>query len=218
MELLNLWWRYLPSFLEGLLVTVQLTACGVLLAVVVGALLAAARMSRSRSLRFIATWYIEIVRATPTLVVLLVTYFGLGSIGILFPAFWAAVVGLGMYYAAHFAENFRGGIESVDRGQWEASDALGMSAGLRMRKVILPQSFLPILLPSTNTVAYFIKDTSLVLVIGVADLTTAASQASSDTYRPMDMYVFAGLIYFALYLLISRVLARWELNVQKRRN
>lgn len=218
METLDLWERYFGPFLEGLLVTLQLTVLGLIVAVVVGALLAECRLSNLKILRIVGAVYVDIVRATPTLVVLFLVYYGLGDVGVLIPAFWAGVVGLGLFYAALFAEIFRGGIESVHRGQTEAADALGMSPWLRLRKVTLPQAFVPILLPSTNTVADFIKDTSLVIVIGVADLTSAAAEGSSDTYRPMDMYVLAALMYFALYLLISRVLARWELNVQRRRN
>lgn len=218
MDTLHLWQRYVGPFLQGLLTTVELTALGLVVAVGIGALVAAGRMSRFVLVRGIAVGYVDVMRATPTLIVLFLTYYGLGEIGVLIPAFWAGVFGLGVFYAALFAEIFRGGIESVARGQTEAADALAMGPWLRLRTVILPQAFGAILLPSTNTIADFIKDTSLVVVIGVADLTSAAQSGSSDTYRPMDMYVLAALMYFVLYLVISRLLARWELNVQRSRH
>lgn len=217
MRVLTLWQHYLVPFLQGLGVTLEITGLSLLLAVVFGAVLTACRLSHWRILRLLATVYVDIMRATPVLVILFLVYFGLGQVGIQFSGFWAAVLGLGCFYASLFAEIFRGGVLGVDRGQGEAADALGLSPSLRLRKVTLPQAFMAILLPSTNTVADLIKDTSLVLVIGVADLMAHANQATADTFKPMDMFVYAGLFYFALYLLISRVLARWEYRVQRLR-
>lgn len=218
MTLLDQWKNYLGPFSEGLMVAAQITLFTVLMAMALGAILAACKLSKYRALRLPATIYIALVRATPILVVIFFVYFGLGEMGILLPAFWAGVVGLGSFHAAIFAEIFRGGVQSVDRGQWEASDALGLSPLQRLRKIVLPQAFLPILIPSTNTVADVIKDTSLVFVLGVAELTSAAAQASGETYEPLEMYGLAALFYFALYLLITRVLARWELHVARSRN
>ncbi|AQA02755.1 hypothetical protein BVC93_10265 [Mycobacterium sp. MS1601] len=218
MTLLNQWGNYLGLFWDGLLVAGQLTACSVALAVALGAVLAVCKLSSHPALRVPASCYIVLVRATPLLLIILFAYFGLGEMGILLPAFWAGVVALGAFHGAIFAEIFRGGVQSVDRGQWEASDALGLSAFQRLKKIVLPQAFVPILLPSTNTVADVIKDTSLVFVLGVAELTSAAAEAAGDTYEPLEMYGLAALFYFALYLLISRVLARWELHVARRRN
>ena len=87
-----------------------------------------------------------------------------------------------------------------------------------MRRVILPQAFVAILLPSTNTLSEMLKDSSLVVTIGVADLMSRAYSATSATFEPMDMFVLAGLYYFALYLLVSQALARWEVRVQRRRS
>jgi His/Glu/Gln/Arg/opine family amino acid ABC transporter permease subunit len=213
MGTLDLWRQYLATFLHGLLTTIEITALSLVLAVAAGALIAACRLSRHRVLKAGATVYIDVMRATPTLVVLFLAYFGIGQIGVLIPAFWAAVLGLGLFYAALFAEVFRGGVESVDVGQHEAATALALEPGLTLRRITLPQAFIAILLPSTNIVADLIKDTSLVLIIGLADLAGVAQSASAETFRPMDMYVLAGVLYLGLYLLVSRALVRWERNV-----
>ncbi len=214
--MLALWGRFVVPFLHGLTVTVEITGAALVLAITVGALLAGCRLSRFRTLRLVATLYIEAFRATPVLVLLFIAYYGLGQVGFRLSGYWAATLTLGTFFGSLFAEIFRGGFQGVDLGQHEAAEALAMGRWLRLRKIVLPQAFLAILLPSTNTVANIIKTTSLVVTIGVADLMSQANAAASATFEPMDMYVLAGLMYLAVYLLISRVLGRWELHVQRR--
>lgn len=218
MGVLSLWGQYIGSFLQALAITIELTVLALVVAVLGGGLLAAARTSRVRALRLAAIVYIDLLRAIPVLVLLFVAYYGLGQIGLKLSGIAAATVALGCFYAALFAEIFRGGLQSVDRGQGEAAEALGMGTWFRLRRVILPQAFIAILLPSTNQLSNIIKDTSLVVTIGVADLMSHAYEASSATFQPMDMFVLAGLVYFCLYLLLSRALGRWETIVQRRRS
>lgn len=214
--MLSLWGRYFVPFLHGLAVTVEITGAALVLAVAIGALLTGCKISRFRALRLVSTLYVEAFRATPVLVLLFIAYYGLGQVGFRLSGYWAATLTLGTFFGALFAEIFRGGLQGVEGGQREAAEALAMGRWLRLRKVVLPQAFLAILLPSTNTVANIIKTTSLVVTIGVADLMSQANAASSATFEPMDMYLLAGLMYLALYLLISRALGRWELHVQRR--
>lgn len=214
--MLSLWGRYFLPFLHGLAVTVEITAAALVLAVAIGAALAACKVSRFRVLRLLAVLYVEAFRATPVLVLLFIAYYGLGQVGFRLSGYWAATLTLGVFFGSLFCEIFRGGLQSVDRGQHEAAEALAMTRWVRLRKVVLPQAFLAILLPSTNTIANLIKTTSLVVTIGVADLMSQANAASSTTFEPMDMYLLAGLMYLVLYLLISRALGRWELRVQRR--
>lgn len=214
--MLSLWGQYFVPFLRGLVVTIEITAAGLGIALVLGALLAALRISRNRVLRFLATLYVEAFRATPVLVLLFIAYYGFGQVGLRLSGYWAATLTLGLFYASLFTEIFRGGVRSVDQGQREAAEALGMGRWLRLRKIILPQAFVAILLPSTNEAADIIKDSSLVVTIGVADLMARAYQASAATFEPLDMFLLAGIMYFCLYLIISRVLGRWELSVQRR--
>lgn len=216
--MISLWGHYIGRFFAGLGVTVELTALGLLVAVVVGAVLAGMRSSPRRVLRLPARLYIDVMRSVPVLVLLFIAYYGLGQLGLKLSSFGAGVAALGVFYASLFAEVFRGGFAGVGRDQREAADALGMGRWLRMRRVILPQAFVSILLPSTNVLSDLIKDTSLVVIVGASDLMAVAYRASSVTFEPMDMLVLAGLMYFALYLLLSQALGRWERNVQRRRS
>lgn len=216
MNLFTLWGQNLPSFLSGTVVTVQLTGYSLVLAVAFAFLLALGRLSRWKLLSASAGVYIEVVRAIPVLVLLFVAYYSLGQIGFKLSGFWAAVFTLAAFYATLYAEIFRGGILGVEVGQREAALALGMGQGRIMRRVILPQAFASILPPSINQLSNIIKDTSLVVTVGVADLMYEANQASASTFLPMDMLALAAVLYFAFYILVSRVLARWEVRVVQR--
>lgn len=213
----QLWVQYLPAMLKGVWVTLELTVAALALGLILGALLAFARLSKFRSLNLVATWYTEIVRAIPVLVILFIIYYSLGNF-LRLSGLLSAIVSLGGFYATQYAEIFRGAILGVDRGQTEAASALGMTHRTIMRKVILPQAFFSILPPATNQLSNLIKDTSLVFTIGVTDLMFQAYQAASATFLPLDMLLLAGIIYFVFYIILSKFLARWELNVQRSRS
>lgn len=212
------WVQYLPDYMKGVRVTLELTGASLVVAVVFGFLLALARLSKLRVLDFVATAYVEIVRAVPVLIILFICYYSLAQAGLKLSGPVAAVVGLGGFYATLYGEIFRGAIMGVDRGQKEAAAALGMPGSLTMRKIILPQAFFIILPPATNQLSNLIKDTSLVFTIAVADLMFQANAASANNFLPLDMLLLAGVIYFLFYLILSKLLARWELNVQRRRS
>ena len=218
MNLLHIWWRYLPSFMAGLKVTLEITIATFVIGVIVGAALTACRLSRWRALRVVATIYIDTVRSIPTLVILFLVYYSLGQFGLNFSGMMAAIWGLGFYYASLFAEIFRAGIQSVGQGQREAALALGIKRRTLVMKVLLPQALLYVLAPTTNQVSNIIKDTSLVVTIGVADLMSQAYTAGSQTFLPMDMLVLAGILYLIVYFILTQVLVRWEANVQRRRS
>lgn len=215
--MLQLWIQYLPQMWQGVGLTLELTAAALVLALVFGFILALARLSRFRLLNLLATWYTEIVRAVPVLVILFIVYYSLGNL-LKLSGLVSAIVSLSAFYATQYAEIFRGAILGVDRGQTEAASALGMTQRTIMRKIILPQAFFSILPPSTNQLSNLIKDTSLVFTIGVADLMFQAYQASAATFLPLDMLLLAGVIYFIFYIILSKFLARWELNVQRSRS
>ncbi len=208
----------MPVFLKGVGITLELTAAALGIALILGFLLALARLSTIRPMVAIATTYIEVVRSIPVLVLLFLSYYSLGQVGLKLSGPVAATVSLGAFYATLYAEIFRGGILGVDRGQTEAARALGMGRRMTMVRVILPQAFFSILPNATNQLSNLIKDTSLVFTLGVADLMFQAQAASATTFQPMDMLLLAGMIYFAFYLILSKVLARWEINVQRSRS
>lgn len=201
--------------MQGVGLTLELTALSLLVAVVLGFLLALARLSRWNALQMVALVYTEVIRAIPVLILLFVVYY---AFPVQLSGVTAAIVSLGGFYAALYGEIFRGAIMGVDRGQTEAAMALGMDRTAVMRKVILPQAFFTILPPATNQLSNLIKDTSLVFTIGVTDLMFQAQSASSLTFQPMDMLILAGIIYFIFYLILSKFLTRWEINVQRRRS
>lgn len=215
--MLQAWTQYLPAFLQGVGVTLQLTGVSLVIALVFGFILTLARLSHWKFLDVISTGFIEIVRAVPVLILLFIAYYSLPEIGITLSGFVAAVVTLGAFYSTLYGEIFRGGILAVDRGQREAASALGMSSGTIMRKVILPQAFFSILPPATNQLSNLIKDTSLVFTIGLADLMFQAYNAGGTNFEYFDMFILAGIMYFVFYLILSKLLARWELNVQRNR-
>ena len=215
--MLQQWVQYFPDMMKGVLITLKLTGSSLVVALVFGFILALMRLSTSKTLNLIGTWYIEIVRAVPVLVIIFLAYYNLGNI-LTLSGFTAAVVSLGAFYATQYGEIFRGAILGVDKGQTEAASALGMPSRTIMRKVILPQAFFTILPPSTNQLSNLIKDTSLVFTIGISDLMFQAYSAASNNFLPLDMLLEAGVIYFVFYLVLSKLLARWELNVQRSRS
>lgn len=210
------WVTYLPDFVQGLEVTMGITAGALGIALGLGLLLAWARLAAWRPVQRLAVTYVTVIRAVPVLVLLFIVYYVLGQYGLKLNGFMSGVVTLGLFYGAIYSEIFRGGIQGVDRGQREAALALGMAAPVRFRRVIWPQAFLAILPPGTNQLANLIKDTSLVMTIGVSDLMLQAYKLGSNNFEYLNMFLLAGVFYFGLYLLLSRGIVRWEERVRQR--
>ena len=183
--------------LEGLGVTLEISLLSLLLATLAGALVCSVRMSRSRLASGVARFYVELMRSLPLLLLLLVMFYlvlassGLGKVGI-------AIVCFTLYFGAYLCEIFRTGIEGVDRGQWEAGAALGMSRGLTFRKVILPQALLRILPIYKNQVSALIKATSIVGYVSVMDLTKASDLIRSRTFDAFFPLLLTALVYLLL--------------------
>ena len=190
--------RIYPYFLEAAWVTVQLSVYSIILGLTVGALIAAAKLSRSRLLRIAGTVYVSIFRGTPALIQLFILYFGGPQIGINLDAFEAGIIGLGLNIAAYMAETMRGAIIAVDKGQNEASRTIGMSRFQTMRKVILPQAARLMIKPLGVNINAQIKGTALVSAISVVELTYTAQRYIGSTYKPFEMFLLAGVIYMVL--------------------
>jgi len=196
--------HYLPYILQGVTVTIRLTFFSLLLSIVLGLVGAIARTSRSRILRGLATAYVEIIRGTPALLQLFIIYFGLANYQVRLSGMTAAIIALGVLGGAYLSETFRAGIEAVDRGQVEAAKSLGMRGPVIMRRIVLPQAVLIILPPFGNFVIGLIKDTSLALTISVPELMYRSYDVSSQTFRSMEVFTIAGLIYLAICYPLSR--------------
>jgi polar amino acid transport system permease protein len=191
--------RNLPFLLSGLAVTLAVGSISLALALVLGSFLALLRLSSIRPLRFLATLYVDFIRSTPLYIQLVWLYFVLTIVtGISLNLFTTATVGLGAYSAAYFAEVIRAGVLAVPAGQSEAAIAQGMSVWQRARRIVLPQAIRLMLPPATSTLVNHIKDTSLVSVIGLADLMYQSYSLSAMTFRPFEVLIVAALIYFAI--------------------
>jgi polar amino acid transport system substrate-binding protein len=199
---------YLPLLARGGVTTVELSFIAMGIAVSFGLLLALARLYSVRPLQMCATGFIEVVRGTPLLIQLFLIFYGLPHFGLKLSPFLAAILGLGLNYAAYEAENYRAGLGAIPHSQTEASFALGMTRWQSLRHVIIPQAFRLVIPPMTNDFISLLKDSSLVSVITMVELTKVYGQLASTYYD----YLGVGLLTAAIYLLIGLPfvwLARW---------
>jgi len=192
------WPKYLPPLLKGAVVTVELSVLGMALAVVVGLVVVLMRLYGVAPLRWLAQAYVEVIRGTPLLIQLFLIYYGLPELGIRLNPFLAGIVGLGLNYAASEAENYRAGIQTIPRGQTEAALALGMTRWQTLRHVILPQAFRVVIPPVTNDFIAMFKDSSIVSVITMVELTKVYGFLAMSTYDYIGLGLMTAGIYFAL--------------------
>lgn len=201
----------LQFMLTGLWLTVVLSVCAILVAVVLGLLVALAALSSSRTLRIFNRVYVECFRAIPLLVLLLWIYYGLPVVtGLQFGTFVAGLITLALSDSAFEAEIFRAGIQSVPRGQREAAETLGLSRWKTFRFVVFPQAIRHILPALGNQFVYVLKMSSLVSVVGLQELTRRANELNVTEYRPLEIYTFLVLEYLALILIVSWLVRRLE--------
>ncbi len=200
--------QFWPLLLRGSLMTLQVSIFGMTLAIALGFSLAILRVYGPWPLQVLSSIYIEIIRGTPLLVQLLIIFYGLPNIGIKLHPLVAGILGLGLNYAAYEAENYRAGLLAIPKGQMEAAMALGMSHFQGLRYVVVPQSFRIVLPPVTNDFISLLKDSSLVSMVTLLDLTGAYNRIATQTFD----YFGSGLLVAAIYLLIGLPfvrLARW---------
>ncbi len=192
------WPKYLPLLLRGAAVTVEISVLAMALAVVAGMVIVLARLYGIAPLRWLSKAYVEVIRGTPLLIQLFLIYYGLPQIGIKLNAFLAAIVGLGLNYAANESENYRAGIQSVPRGQTEASLALGMTRWQCLRRIVLPQALPLVIPPVTNDFIAMFKDSSIVSVITMVELAKVYGMLAMSTYDYIGLGLMTAGIYFAL--------------------
>ncbi len=212
------WPTYLPLLLRGAVTTIWLSLLGMTVAIVVGLIVVLLRLYGIAPLRWLARAYVEVIRGTPLLIQLFLIYYGLPQIGIRLNAFLAGVLGLGLNYAASESENYRAGIQAIPRGQTEASHALGMSRWQSLRHVILPQALRLVIPPVTNDFIAMFKDSSIVSVITMVELTKVYGMLAMSTYDYIGLGLMTAGIYFALSYPAS-IFANWlekRLNYDRR--
>jgi polar amino acid transport system substrate-binding protein len=202
--------RYLPALFRAAAITIVLSCLSMGLAVVVGALIASGRVYGAAPLRMALTGYVEVIRGTPLLLQLFVLYFGLAAF-IQLPALAAALLGLGLNYAAYESEIYRGALEAVPVGQLDAARTLGLSERQILMLIRAPQAFRLALAPMTNDFVALLKDSSLVSVITVVELTKETSIFASN----IGSWVVPGVMCAAMYLAMSLPLARVARRIER---
>ena len=218
-DMAMLFTRYSSFFTEGIRNTLIISAFSVLIGTVLGTLLAMLRMSKIWPLRFIATAYIEFIRGTPLMVQLMFIFYGLPMIGVSFPEipflpdfsrFAAGIVAMSINSCAYVAEIIRSGIQAVDSGQMEAARSIGYSHVQAMAYVVLPQAIRNILPALGNEFVVVIKESSIVSVIGIADLMFRTKDVIAVTYRTLPSLAIVAIIYFCMTSVGSQLIAWME--------
>ena len=211
--------RYYRFFLEGVSNTLIISVFTVLFGTILGVLMAMARMSKFKPLKWLATAYIEFFRGTPLMVQLMFIFYGLPMIGVSFPEvsfipdfdrFAAGIVAMSLNSCAYVAEIIRSGIQAVDKGQMEAARSLGFHHKQAMTLVILPQAVRNILPALGNEFVTIIKESSIVSVIGIADLMYRAKGVIAKTYNSLECLAVAAIIYFILTFVGGRLISLME--------
>ncbi|MBV4431484.1 amino acid ABC transporter permease [Clostridium tyrobutyricum] len=195
----------LPILLKGSVMTVELTIITIILGSILGILLALLRLSNNKVLKYISSFYAWIFRGTPLLLQLFFFYYGLPFIGIELTPFTAAVIGLALNCGAYMSEIIRGGIQSIEQGQFEAAKALGFNYTQTMKKIILPQTFKVIIPPVGNEFISILKDTSLVSTIAMVELMRSAQQIYATSFDPISVFLTAAVFYLIMTTVFTTV-------------
>lgn len=194
----------LPYLWEGLQVTLKVFIIAIILGFVIGLFFALLRLSPIAILNWIAKIFVDVIRGTPILVQLFFFYFGLNSLDFVsFDRETAGIITVAINAGAYYTEIIRSGIQSLDKGQDEAARSLGLTGAQSMRYIILPQSFRRMLPTFTNQAIISLKDTSLLSVIGIADLTQKGQVQIAATFKAFEIWITVGIMYFIVIYLLS---------------
>ena len=208
------WW---PRLASAAVVTAQLSAIGFVVALLGGALLTAMLRGGSPVLRPLANAFIQCMRSVPLLALLLALYFALPPLGITLSGYWAGALGLGLHGAAYVAEIFRGGLNSIHKGQREAALAVGLSPRKVFIWVTFPQALRLMLPPLLNTYVALLKDSSLCALIATDELMLTARAISSEFFLPMHIFLLVGLFYFGIAFPLSMLSRLFERRLARGR-
>ncbi|MBQ7184407.1 MAG: amino acid ABC transporter permease [Clostridia bacterium] len=201
--------------MEGVGTTVQLAIYTVLLGSVLGLVVAIFRYTRLTPLRWLMNAYVAFIRGTPLLVQVLLIVYGLPQLGLRLPRMTLCVIALVINSGAYMAELIRSGLQSVEKGQEEAADSLGMSGYQKMRYIILPQAIKVTLPAMGNEFIAIIKESSVLYAVGVYELTYQANKLASVNYRYLETLIVAALIYFTLTYTMSKLLGLLERRMRR---
>jgi polar amino acid transport system permease protein len=210
--------EFLPILLQGVWLTIVVTFGSLILSTLLGIVWALMRVSRVRTLRQLAKGIVNGIRGIPILVQLFYIYFVMPEFGVTLTALQASIIGLGIAYSAYQAENFRAGIEAIDKGQIEASESLGMGWALMMRRVILPQAVKIILPPYGNIMIMMLKDSSQASTITVAELTLKGQLIASSTFKYTSVLTMVAVLYLVMSVPLILFVGWLERRMQRARS
>lgn len=207
----------LPILLQGLQITIYIFLIAIILGFLIGLVIALLRLAPIKILQWIAKIYVDAIRGTPFIVQLFFIYFGLNSLDLIsLNNTTAGIITVAINAGAYFAEIIRAGIQSIDKGQTEAARSIGFTGTQTMRYVILPQAFRRMLPTITNQSIISLKDTSLLSVIGIADLTQQGQIQASATFEAFNIWLAVGIIYFIVIYLLTLLANFVERRIQLR--
>lgn len=207
-------WPSVEFLFRGFMWTVGLSAITFVAGGVFGLILAVGRALGPRWLRVVIGGYIQLVQATPLLIVIFLAFYGLSFLGLYFPPLVAAAISLTVYSTAFLADIWRGCIEAIPRTQWEAADSLALSRMQRLRYVILPQAFQIALGPTVGFMVQIVKNTSVTALIGFVELTRAGQLLNNMTFQPFQVFLTVAAMYFA----VCYPLSLWSERLKERKH
>ena len=199
----------MPQVLEGLMTTLQIFIITLVLSIPLGIVVAIGKSSKIKIINKVTSFYVLIMRGTPLLLQIVFIYFGLPSLNIIVERFPAAIIAFTLNYGAYFGEIFRAGIGSVDNGQYEAANVLGLSKANTFFRIILPQAFKTVIPPIANETVTLVKDTALVYVIGLDELLRVGKIASNRDSSLIPLIII-GVVYLILISILSKMLNKVE--------
>lgn len=209
--------KYYQFFIDGTKITISISLCTLILGFMIGIIVCLGRISKSKIVSFVSGAYIEFLRGTPLLIQIYIIYFGLPGLGIKFPDlgpissdYIAAIFALSINSSAYIAEILRSGIQSIDKGQMEASRSLGLDYNMSMRYVIVPQALKNVLPALANEFIVLVKESSIASVIGINDLMYKADIVKGSTALAFEPLIVASLIYFVLTFSLSKLVGLIE--------
>jgi polar amino acid transport system permease protein len=208
--------EFLPILLQGVALTIVVTVGSLILSTLLGLIWALMRVSGVRALAGLSAGLINVIRGIPIIVLLFYLYFVMPDLGIALTALQAAILGLGIAYSAYQAENFRAGIEAIDKGQIEAAQAIGMGWWLTMRRVVLPQAVRIVLPPYGNIMIMLLKDSSQASTITVAELALQGKLIASSTFKNTSVFTLVALMYLTMSIPLILLVRHFEKKANQR--
>lgn len=204
-------------FIDGALKTLEISAIALLIAIPIGIIFGLGRISRNKFFRLISSFYVEVMRGVPLLVLLFWIFFVLGQF-VRLGSYWSAILGLAIFSGAFIAEIVRSGIQAVPKGQMEAARSSGMSHTNAMRYIVLPQAFRRVLPPLASQFIILVKDSSLVSVIAATDLTLNAKNLVATSFRSLEVWTFVAIVYLIMTFSMSMIIRYFEKRLLSREN